>query len=189
MGVRGSRSIRRADKIFSEEFIQKALCFRHPVLSQPKYEMIGFCLYPWESDYLAVSMSGYLHECEIKISHSDFLNEERNKGDKMALLRGEILTVRQFFHCDALDETPMQKPNYFWYVCPEGIISESEVPPFAGLIYVDVSGYFRCIRKAPCLHKVKFEDQGSILRKNMESKFYYSMWNWIHRYWRVTSKR
>lgn len=82
----------------------------------------------------------------------------------------------------------MQKPNYFWYVCPEGIISEAECPKFAGLMYITDSGTFRCIKSAPCLHKAKYDTQADLLRRDMRDKFYYAMWNWIRRYWRNIGK-
>lgn len=170
--------------VFTEQFIQECLCFGHPILSSPKYEMVGFVAYSWESDYLAVSRSGYVHECEIKISHSDFLNEFRHKANKLRILGGEALTQREFYGCELLGDLPMQSPNYFWYVCPVGVISESECPKFAGLLYVTESGDFKCIRRAPCLHKVKFEEQMSVANVDLKSKFYYAMWNWIRRYWR-----
>lgn len=62
---------------------------------------------------------------------------------------------------------PMQKPNYFWYVCPEGIISEAECPKFAGLMYITDSGTFRCIKSAPCLHKAKYDTQADLHRPDM----------------------
>lgn len=81
-----------------------------------------------------------------------------------------------------------RRPNYFWYVCPEGIISEAECPKFAGLMYITDSGTFRCIKSAPCLHKAKYDTQADLLRRDMRDKFYYAMWNWIRRYWRNIGK-
>lgn len=108
----------------------------------------GFIFYAWESDYLAISKAGYVYECEIKISHSDFLNEAIHKQNKMRILQG----------LSASDGTiDDRRPNYFWYVCPEGIISEAECPKFAGLMYITDSGTFRCIKSAPCLHKAKYD--------------------------------
>ncbi len=141
--------------------------------------MVGFIFYAWESDYLAISKAGYVYECEIKISHSDFLNEAIHKQNKMRILQG----------LSASDGTiDDRRPNYFWYVCPEGIISEAECPKFAGLMYITDSGTFRCIKSAPCLHKAKYDTQADLLRRDMRDKFYYAMWNWIRRYWRNIGK-
>ena len=50
------------------------------------------------------------------------------------------------------------------------------------------SGFFRCIKAAPCLHKAKYDTQADLLRRDMRDKFYYAMWNWIRRYWRNIGK-
>lgn len=192
MGTRGIRGAKPSKPIFTEESIQQALYWRHPILTKPVLEMIGFIFYAWESDYLAVSKAGYVYECEIKISHSDFLNEAAHKPEKMRILGGENMTIGQFYHYDQFGiecgNEPMPKPNYFWYVCPEGIISEAECPEFAGLMYITDSGFFRCIKAAPCLHKIKYDAQVDLLRRDMRDKFYYAMWNWIRRYWRNIGK-
>lgn len=130
MGTRGIRGAKPSKPIFTEESIQQALYWRHPILTKPALEMIGFIFYAWESDYLAVSKAGYVYECEIKISHSDFLNEAAHKPEKMRILGGENMTIGQFYHYDQFGiecgNEPMPKPNYFWYVCPEGVISEAD---------------------------------------------------------------
>ncbi len=185
MGVRGQRG-RPFKQKFTEESIQQALYRKHPILTKPVFEMVGFIFYAWESDYLAISKAGYVYECEIKISHSDFLNEAAHKQEKMRLLGGEDMTVEKFHSYDKYGirrgKEPMQKPNYFWYICPEGIISEAECPKFAGLMYIDESGRFRCVRNAPMLHKDRYDLHGKMAF--MRDKFYYAMWNWIRRYWR-----
>ena len=158
----------------TEESIQQVLCQKHPILTNPAFEMVGFIFYAWESDYLAISKAGYVYECEIKISHSDFLNDARHKPDKMRILSDG-------------SESPRKRPNYFYYVCPEGIITEAECPKFAGLMYITNSGFFRCVKVAPCLHNTKCDTQGDLLQY-MRDKFYYAMWNWIRRYWRNIGK-
>ncbi len=192
MGVRGQREISPSKQKFTEESIQQALYREHPILTKPVFEMVGFIFYAWESDYLAISKAGYVYECEIKISHSDFLNEAAHKQEKMRLLGGEDMTVAKYHSYDKYGikcgKEPMQKPNYFWYICPEGIISEAECPKFAGLMYITDSGFFRCIKAAPCLHHTKYDTQADLLRRDMRDKFYYAMWNWIRRYWRNIGK-
>lgn len=179
MGMRGTRGGTPTKPKHTEESIQQALYWNHPILTKPAFEMVGFIFYAWESDYLAISKAGYVYECEIKISHSDFLNEAIHKQNKMRILQG----------LSASDGTiDDRRPNYFWYVCPEGIISEAECPKFAGLMYITDSGTFRCIKSAPCLHKAKYDTQADLLRRDMRDKFYYAMWNWIRRYWRNIGK-
>lgn len=173
--MRGTRGGTPTKPKHTEESIQQALYWNHPILTKPAFEMAGFIFYAWESDYLAISKAGYVYECEIKISHSDFLNEAIHKQNKMRILQG----------LSASDGTiDDRRPNCFWHVCPEGIISEAECPKFAGLMYITDSGAFRCIKSAPCLHKAKYDTQADLLRRDMRDKFYYAMWNWIRRYWR-----
>jgi hypothetical protein len=133
-----------------------------------------------------------VYECEIKISHADFLNEAAHKADKMRILSGEQMTISQYYRSEQFDikngNELMPKPNYFWYVCPEGVISEDECPEFAGLVYITDAGTFRYIKAAPCLHKIKYDAQADLLRRDMRDKFYYAMWNWIRRYWRNVGK-
>lgn len=158
MGMRGTRGGTPTKPKHTEESIQQALYWNHPILTKPAFEMVGFIFYAWESDYLAISKAGYVYECEIKISHSDFLNEAIHKQNKMRILQG----------LSASDGTiDDRRPNYFWYVCPEGIISEAECPKFAGLMYITDSGTFRCIKSAPCLHKAKYDTQADLLRRDM----------------------
>lgn len=175
MEIIGRRGITLPKPKYTEESIQQALYLNHPILTNPAFEMVGFIFYEWESDYLAISKAGYVYECEIKISHSDFLNEAARKQEKMRILSDG-------------NQSSNKRPNYFWYVCPEGIISKAECPKFAGLMYITDSGMFRCIKTAPGLHKAKFDTQVDLLRRDMREKFYYAMWNWIRRYWRNVSK-
>lgn len=73
MGMIGQRGVTPTKPKYTEESIQQALYQKHPILTKPAYEMLGLFFYAWESDYLAISKAGYVYECEIKISHSDFL--------------------------------------------------------------------------------------------------------------------
>lgn len=86
--MRGTRGGTPTKPKHTEESIQQALYWNHPILTKPAFEMVGFIFYAWESDYLAISKAGYVYECEIKISHSDFLNEAIHKQNKMRILQG-----------------------------------------------------------------------------------------------------
>ena len=71
----------------------------------------------WECDALYFTRSGYCHEFEIKISHSDFIADLAK--DKHRIMQNGT------------------GPSKFYYVCPPtDIISLSEVPEHAGLAYV-----------------------------------------------------
>lgn len=163
MGTRGTRKKKQIS--YSEDSIQKLLYYKEPIITNPKYVTIGLFMFVWESDYMAISRSGYTYEAEIKISHSDFLNEAKNKKEKLSVLCGERKGKR---------------PNYFYYVCPTEIISAEELPDYAGLIYINDSK-FKVIVEAPKLHKEKdiFTDE------YLTKKFYFGMWNYINRKWKT----
>ena len=76
-------------------------------------------------------------------------------------------------------DTKENKPDYFYYAVPEGMISENEVPDYAGLIYVyqydkDDSGYINIVKPAPKLKQQKTD----LERLKLERKFYFQYRNW-----------
>lgn len=105
-------------------------------------------LFRWEYDVLAITRSGMIEEYEVKISRSDF------KADKK---KGKIQLYENF----GMESRCV--PNYFAYVCPDGLISVEEVPSFAGLFYYK-EGTITCIKSGRKLHKVK-HDIPRILQK------------------------
>ena len=56
--------------MWTEELIQDTLRLHFLSSSSKKYEMFGRFIYDWESDYLAITKSGYVYECEIKIGNN-----------------------------------------------------------------------------------------------------------------------
>ena len=67
-----------------------------------------------------------------------------------------------------------KKPNYFYYAVPTDLITTDEVPEYAGLVYVDEKMNLSIIKKAPQLHKDKYNDS----QLNLGEKFYYNMESW-----------
>lgn len=90
-----------------------------------------------EMDILSVTTHNYLYEYELKISRNDFHNDAKKtkKHDKLK------------------DTGRIDKPNYFYYVVPEGLVSLKEIPEYAGLI--TVSDDIVIVKEAPSLHKRK----------------------------------
>lgn len=121
-------------------------------LSQPKYLINNLYVFSWESDYLALTKSGYWYEIEVKISRSDFKADFKKDRKHKTLMR----------------DNDRKCPNYFYYAVPENLISVDEIPEYAGLIYIDDHGYSKTIKGAPLLHKDK-------LKLDLQDKFYY---NW-----------
>ena len=58
---------------------------------------------------------------------------------------------------------------------PENLITEDEVPEYAGLVYMtEHFPYWKWVKKSPLLHKEKFTDE----KLNLQEKFYYNMVSW-----------
>ena len=154
----------------TEEKIQEFLHLRRPLLTSPKYEAFNICLYGWESDYLAFSKAGYIWEAEIKISRQDFLADLKNKKDKHRNLK---LGMKE--------ESPVPVPNHFVYVCPEDIIKPEDIEelPYAGLVWITKTGYFRWQTGIPDIHKGKCPFDNA----HLAEKFDYAMLNMAKRFW------
>lgn len=158
MGSIGDRTKNKEKPKLTEKDIQEKLRF---FFSQPRYKLDNLYVFGWESDCLLLTKSGYWYEFEIKISRSDFKNDFKNKEEKHRILESKGETT---------------KPNYFYYIVPEGLIEVEEVPPYAGLIYVTPNGFRNIVKAAPALHKVKNDPKDL----NLTDKFYYNMQSAIH---------
>lgn len=139
------------------------------------------CLYSWESDFVSIARSGYVHECEIKISRSDYKNDFINKkGKHQALATGRADIVHSWYikrkgeRVVTFEDKEMLRPNYFWFVCPEGIINADEVPEYAGLIYAGMGFSKHIIKKAPKLHREKTTDSQ---REHIIRSFQFKYWS------------
>lgn len=124
------------------------------------YKLFNVYVFDNESDFLAVSKSGYVWEVEVKVSISDFKNDftktdwgGKNKHDQ---LQSDKITF---------------KPNKFCFAVPEGLITVNELPDYAGLIYVSEIG-IKIIKQPKFLHKEKLFKNNFFL-KQMMNKFYY----------------
>lgn len=135
-------------------------------------------VYQWESDSFSVTSSNYVYEIEVKVSRSDFLADfKKPKHHFFKGIRNEhsILVGDRTWYTEGWpnkDRNPDLKdfkiehqgiqalkigyktcPNKFYFACPVGMITEAEVPKYAGLIYVMDSGSHRIVKGAPFLHK------------------------------------
>ena len=153
MGSRGNRNKTDKEEIkWSEELIQQQLRYNFLSPNSVKYFTENLNVYDWESDVLKITKSGYAYEFEIKISRADFKNDFKHKKKKHTLLESK--------------ESSSKIPNYFYYVVPEGLINDEEIPEHAGLIYVlgNIIGngrvyyQFQEIKKAPKLHSNKIDE-------------------------------
>ncbi|WP_321331850.1 hypothetical protein [uncultured Bacteroides sp.] len=135
-------------------------------LSNPKYIIRNLYVFGWESDYLALTRSGYWYEIEVKISRSDF-NADMKKVQKHNILSSKI-SIDGKSYSSSNNKHLFNRPNYFYYAVPEGLITKEEVPDYAGLIYIDEYKFYRIAKMAPAIHKDK-------IKIDLQDKFYY---NW-----------
>ncbi|WP_231489887.1 hypothetical protein [Pedobacter sp. Leaf170] len=144
-----------------------------------EHKLFNSYLFDWESDFFAISKSGYSLEVEVKLTRADFKKDFTHKPEKhkmFANFRKEALCKFHFVEHDfVLNELtgkrervekssyitfvkPADKlPNKFYFACPEGVIPVEEVPDYAGLIYVQNTDMMRpkyqIVKKAQFLHK------------------------------------
>jgi len=88
-----------------------------------------------ESDAVAATMAGQVIEYEIKVSRADYMRDRFK-------LRNKIYS----------GEKPGDRPNRFYYATLAGIITEADLPAWAGWFEL-LGGKLTLRRKAPRLHK------------------------------------
>jgi len=110
----------------------------------------------WESDYFCVNREGYAFEVEVKISKKDFKNDFKKEKHKL-------------FEDNSTVQKGRLTPNRFYYAVPKDLLTESDIPKYAGLIYVDNTHAY-IVKRAPFLHKTKHD-----YRKILCDKFYYQL--------------
>lgn len=140
-------------KDHSEATIIKAL--RSYFQNGYNYRIENAFIFSWECDFFCTNRDHYSFEFEVKISRSDFKNDLKKK--KHEYLNSGIHPLKAYL------------PNRFYYAVPKGLVSVSEVPSYAGLIYVD--GFVSIEKRAPFIHKNKHD-----YRRILCDKFYH---RWI----------
>jgi hypothetical protein len=110
-----------------------------------------------ECDVLSVTKSDYICEYEIKISKSDFKKDFIKEKHKLITEKvfNESVTIKKIGNRSFELPNPYYKPNYFYFVVTENLITIDEIPKYAGLMYFNENGNFSIIKKAPLLHKTK----------------------------------
>jgi len=128
--------------------ITLAINYRHYLVCKNFYLYEG-----WECDVLSVSYNDTVTEYEIKRTRADF-KADFNKKDK------HFSTSNGY------------GANYFYYVCPVGLIKPGELPEYAGLVYCNNKGGY-IAKKAPILHNetITFKQLKKIASKIMSSKY------------------
>lgn len=113
------------------------------------YQLPNSFIYSWECDFWTMTQGGETREFEIKISRSDYL-------------------------CDAkkMKHKDNNGANYFYYVCPEGLIKKDEIDKRYGLIYIKPLNQVEIVKKPRKLNNNVFKDW-----KMLANKMY---WKWYH---------
>jgi hypothetical protein len=125
-----------------------------------QYKLYNTYVFGWESDFFAISRSGYSIEVEIKISRGDFKNDFK---------KTHFNNIPK--HDFIADITKVNKPNKLYFACPDGLIKSDEIPIKYGLIYVK-DNCAKVIKEAKYLHKEKILDSFMFV-KILLNKFYY----------------
>lgn len=164
MGTLGKRGEKEQ---YTENEIQRYLRWHFMTPNGAKYQIENLFVYRWESDYLHVTKAGYSYEVEIKISRSDFFNDMK-KTEKHQILENK-------YELKSYEKEQPDKPNYFYYAVPRGLVKPEEIPSYAGLIYVDkIWPYVHIEVCAPKLHGEKIDED----RLKLKDKFYYNYIQW-----------
>lgn len=188
----------------TERDLQNSI-WRYTMMRQHTHLCPNVCCYAWESDFISVTKAGYVHEYECKITLSDF-RADAKKTDKHQVLQNgfrdpseyEKLIIEQAIENEkrGWPRRPMEwltpenkvigtRPNYFWYVCPEGLIQLEDVPKHAGLIYANQRSWkhggagaelrhMTVLKAAPLLHKEHITEK---ITNHIIRSFGFKYWN------------
>ena len=119
------------------------------------YQCLRAFIYGWECDYCCMDKYGITREFEIKISSWDYFADAKKEKHKK------------------------EGDNYFYYVCPEGLIKKEEVDARYGLIYI--KGDFintEVVKKPRRLHENLFSDW-----QMLANKFHGKWWSlWLEKF-------
>lgn len=147
----------------TEAEVQKMLALQYCLKKRHEITVpnIKTCHGWWESDLLSLTRSLLTHEFEIKCSRSDWLKEH----NELSTQKDSCKAQRFISYSDQFEnqDDDMRVANYFWYVCYDACIAESEIPSYAGLISIhkrfkDGPYTLNVIKKAPRIHSFKASD-------------------------------
>lgn len=124
------------DKI-TEKDMQYAICVRSPWVVKRYDAVVPNCYtrHENEADLFCIRKSGLCDEIEIKVTETDFKNDEK----KTVRLLNENHTSWRDRYIDTPKREAMttgEMSNYFWYAIPEGLVDWKDIPEWAGIIEV-----------------------------------------------------
>ncbi len=135
----------------------------------------------WECDIYSLCRSGYSSEFEIKISRSDFFADfNKNFNSSRLFLREKTLVMKH----DKIKSG--ERTNRFYFVVPESLITVSEVPDYAGLVYYKPEiKRFDKIKEAPLLHRRKIILNEKDVLFDIAYSLHYKYWHLFYQNRRI----
>ena len=124
----------------TEKGIQRAILSRYGQgsdLLMPNYTPSGW----WECDVFRLTQAGYFYEYEIKLTRADFKADVRKTSKPYGRFRNGAWSQPAKRKYEELRARSIHAPKQFWYIVPEDLVTEDEIPPFAGLMYATLGRY------------------------------------------------
>lgn len=163
----------------NESFIQNLFYLRE----QNRFKVVvpNANLDGWsECDLACITKANYFYEYEIKVSRADFKADAKKTVIKKLDQPEKIDGWNRYYvdqpKYEALACGHPRCPKHFYYIVPDGLIVEHEVPAFAGLIYICNWGhgwFFREVKSPMKLNSQKVDDRFLV---KLYSKFYFRYW-------------
>lgn len=141
----------------------------------------GVCMPNWtpkgwfECDVIEITKAGFFTEYEIKLSRSDFAADQ-HKHSRHWVFNDDL----QKYGYNSVNKhkaiAAKKGPSRFYFVCPEHLLEQSDLPVWAGLIWAHewknhkppFNVQLSIQRPAPKLHKCKVD-----FRREIEATCYY----------------
>ena len=92
-------------------------------------------LLEFESDFMYVSLNGYMHEIEVKVSRSDFRADFKKQGVRY----DRVTNLKNTVEKHVIIPQGLTGLKHFSFAVPEGLVTKEEIPEYAGLCYVTKS--------------------------------------------------
>lgn len=134
-----------------------------------------------ETDFLVVKNgNGWVYDIEVKVDRGDFFRDMK-KEQKHRIISTGTRVVTYGTYAPALPGQDSlfveagepieckQRPNRFYFAVPENLVKVTEVPDYAGLLYVSDNGRVTKVKEAKVLHKEIINVENKLCRK-----FYYA---------------
>lgn len=130
-----------------------------------------------ETDLLVVreGRRKFIYDIEIKVSKADFKRDFKKLVKHERLEHGTITKNYRWYYKPLEGKrkrikpnTPVKtndRPNRFFFAVPEGLIGVKDLPPYAGLLYVDKKGNVTKVKEAKLLHKEEVPHESRLCRK------------------------